>query len=305
MEDFAFPLPSAADTLGGSDARTHAQEHQAGELGRFLRSRRDRLTPEDVGVPSYGRRRVAGLRREELAPLAGVSVTYYTRLEQGQSQNASDSVIESLARALQLRPDERAHLFALARPGMIKRREIIQPEIPDPGARQLLYAMTSVPALLLGHSNDILAWNRAGHLLLADHLPVDAPDTEAHRPNHLKMLFLDATSRTLYRDWETEASEAVGSLRYIAAQFPEDRRLFELIGELNDRSRDFSRLWTEHTVRLCTSGTKRLRHPLVGPLELNYELLHLPDREGQRILTHSAPAGSAAQNTLQRLLDTL
>ncbi|RLP76780.1 XRE family transcriptional regulator [Mycetocola tolaasinivorans] len=295
MDNTATPPP--AETPGDTSG-----EGGPGELGRFLRSRRDRLTPEDVGVRSYGRRRVSGLRREELAPLAGVSVTYYTRLEQGQSQNASDSVIEALARALQLRPDERAHLFALARPGMVKRPAIAQPEIPNPGACQLLHAMETVPALLLGHSNDVLAWNRAGHRLLAGHLPFDAPATATHRPNHLRMLFLDRHSRALYRNWQAEAEVAVGSLRYIAAQFPDDQRLHELIHDLNLHSTEFSRLWTEHTVQFCTSGTKMLRHPEVGDLDVDYEILHLPEGEGQRILTHSTAPGTPAHTTLRRLL---
>lgn len=284
-------------------ARTH--ESRAEDLGEFLRSRRDRLTPDDVGVPSYGRRRVAGLRREELAQLAGVSVTYYTRLEQGQSQNASDSVIESLARALRLDADETAHLFTLARPGMVKTRPIpAKPERPAPGATKLLQAMESVPALILGRRNDILAWNRAGHLLLAGHLDVNAPSCEDDRPNQLKMLFLDPHTRELYRDWESEAALSVASLRYIAGQFPEDRRMYELIGELNVRSDDFARLWLQHTVQLCTSGVKRLHHPEVGDLDLDYEVLHLPDGDGQRILTHYAEPGSSAHSAVQLLLKT-
>lgn len=283
---------------------TAAHEARADDLGEFLRSRRDRLSPEDVGVPSYGRRRVAGLRREELAQLAGVSVTYYTRLEQGQSQNASDSVIESLARALRLDADETAHLFALARPGMVKRPAVDRPERPNAGARQLLHAMESVPAVLLGRRNDILAWNRAGHLLLAGHLDFEAPTREDDRPNQMRMLFLDPHTRELYRDWEAEATVAVASLRYVAAQFPDDRRLHELVGELNVGSEDFARLWVQHTVQLCTSGTKRLHHPEVGDLDVDYEVLHLPEGDGQRILTHSATPGSSARSALQLLLNS-
>jgi transcriptional regulator with XRE-family HTH domain len=271
------------------------------ELGEFLRSRRDRLTPEEVGVRSYGRRRVSGLRREELAQLAGVSVTYLTRLEQGHSLNASDAVIDALARALQLDPDERTHLFALAHPAPAKRPRPSKPEVPKSGAVQLLHAMGDVPALLLGRFNDILAWNRPGHLLLAGHLDYDAPNRSAERPNHIRMLFLDEHTRELYADWRDEAASAVASLRYVAAQFPDDRRLAALVGELSLNSPEFASLWAGHAVKLCTSGSKRLRHPEVGELTVGYEVLHLPEGNGQRILTHTAEPGSASHSALRLL----
>jgi transcriptional regulator with XRE-family HTH domain len=272
------------------------------ELGEFLRSRRDRITPDEVGVNSYGRRRVPGLRREELAQLAGVSVTYLTRLEQGQSQNASDAIIDALARALQLDADERAHLYALAHPAPAKRpRAASKPEVAKPGAEQLLHSMGDVPAVLLGRFNDILAWNRAGHLLLAGHLDCDAPSRVEDRPNQLKLLFLDEHTRDLYVDWTDEAALAVASLRYVAAQFADDRRLAELVGELSMNSPEFARLWAGHDVRLCTSGSKRFRHPEVGELTLGYEVLHLPEGNGQRILTHTAEPGSASFAALRLL----
>lgn len=294
--------------MEGYNSITQKSQHKAplvNHLGEFLRSRRGRLSPEDVGVPSYGRRRVSGLRREELAQLAGVSVTYYTRLEQGQSQNASDSIIESLARALRLTPDERTHLFALAHPNPVKRVIPSDPESPNKGALNLLLAMESVPAIILGRRNDILAWNKAGHILLAGHLDFEAPTHKTERPNMVRMLFLDLPTRKLYRDWELEAATAVASLRYIAAQFPDDARLQDLIDELNTGSQDFARLWNQHTVRLCTSGIKKLHHPEVGNMELSYEALHLPEDDGQRFLTHSALPGSSSQDTLRVLLNTI
>lgn len=272
------------------------------ELGEFLRSRRDRITPQRAGVQSFGRRRVPGLRREELAQLAGVSVTYLTRLEQGQSQNASDAVIDALARALQLSDDEHAHLIALAHPTPARRRRAIRPERAHPGASQLLHAM-AVPALLLGRVNDILDWNRSAHLLLAGHLDADAPSVSADRPNNIRMLFLDPHTRDLYPDWEEEAALAVASLRYTAAQFPDDARLISLVGELSLKSPRFAALWAGHMVRLCTSGAKRFAHPVVGELTLGYEVLHLPDGDGQRILAFSAPRSSAAAAALA-LLDS-
>lgn len=278
------------------------QDRPVTALGEFLRSRRDAVSPQEVGVRSYGRRRVPGLRREELAQLAGVSVTYLTRLEQGQSQNASDAVVEALARALQLDDDETRHLFDLARPGSATRRRPPRSEVARPGAVQLLQAMGDVPALLLGRFNDVLAWNRAGHLLLASHLDAAAPSRAATRPNHVRMLFLDEHTRDLYADWRDEAALAVGSLRYVAAQFAGDRRLAELVGDLSVNSAEFASMWAGHGVRLCTSGSKRLRHPVVGELTLDYEVLHLPEGHGQRILTHVAAPGSASSSALRLLL---
>jgi transcriptional regulator with XRE-family HTH domain len=292
--------PSPTDVA----ARPAIADRPVTELGEFLRACRDRLTPDQAGVRSYGRRRVPGLRREELAQLAGVSVTYLTRLEQGQSQNASDAVIDALARALQLDPDERTHLFALARPAPARRRRGSRPEAPKPGAVLLLHAMGEVPAVLLGRFNDVLAWNRAGHLLLAGHLDFEAPNRPGERPNPVRMLFLDGHTRDLYAHWRDEAALAVASLRYVAAQFPDDRRLAELVGELSLKSAEFATLWAGHTVRLCTSGSKRLRHPEVGELTVHYEVLHLPEGDGQRILTHTAAPDSASFAALRLLTAT-
>lgn len=283
------------------DTRAPEADRPVTELGEFLRSRRDRLTPEIAGIRSYGRRRVPGLRREELAQLAGVSATYLTRLEQGQSQNASDAVIDALARALQLDSDERAHLFVLAHRTPAARPREAEPEIAKSGAEQLLHAMGEIPAVLLGRFNDILAWNRAGHLLLAGHLDPDAPARLADPPNHIMMLFLDPHTRDLYVDWETEAEVAVASMRYAAATYADDRHLAELVGELSLKSPEFASLWAGHSVRLCTSGTKRFRHPAVGELELDYEVLHLPEGNGQRILTHTAGPGSPSHAALSLL----
>lgn len=272
------------------------------ELGDFLRSRRDRVSPDEAGVESYGRRRVPGLRREELAQLAGVSVTYLTRLEQGQSHNASTAIIDALARALLLDEDEHAHLRALARPGTPPRRAHAHAaEGAKPGAVQLLHAMGDVPALLLGRFNDVLAWNDAGHALLAGHVDAAAPLAADTRPNLVSLLFLDEHTRELYVDWDLEAADAVASLRYVAAQFADDRHLAELVGTLTLGSGEFSRLWAGHDVRLCTSGTKRLRHPEVGPLDVAYEVLHLPEGDGQRILTYTTAPGSASHAALRLL----
>jgi transcriptional regulator with XRE-family HTH domain len=271
------------------------------ELGDFLRTRRAALTPKEAGITTWGSRRVPGLRREELAQLAGISVNYYIRLEQGQSANAGDAIIEALARALNLDDAERAHLYTLARPTATKRRRTTRTETPTAGAIALLVSMPQIPALLLGRRNDILAWNALGHALLADHLDPTAPERPEMRPNLLRLLFLDPHTRELHRQWHDEAALAVASLRYTAAQYPDDRLLAELIGDLSINSPEFARLWARHDVRLCSSGTKKLHHPEVGDLDLHYEILHLPDSHGQRLLTHTATEGSPAADALNLL----
>jgi transcriptional regulator with XRE-family HTH domain len=259
-----------------------------GELGDFLRNRRGRLTPELAGIPSYGARRVPGLRREELAQLAGVSATYYTRLEQGQSTNASRSVIDALARALQLDEDERAHLDDLARPATESRPRRARPEAAPRSAVTLVGAMTDVPAVVLGRRTDVLAWNPLAHRLLAGHYDFDA------RPNFTRMLFLDPHTRELYRDWPSEAARAVASLRLIAGRFRDDRALEELVGELSVKSPEFARLWARHPVLNCVSGTKLLRHPTVGELDVEFQALQLPDGSGRRLMTYVAPPAALA-----------
>lgn len=268
-----------------------------GELGEFLRGRRARLKPEDVGVRSYGARRVPGLRREELAQLAGVSVTYYTRLEQGQSTNASESVVDAVACALGLDDDERAHLHDLAKPSPAKRRRAPRPETVRPATRQLVDAMGDVPAVVLGRRNDVLAWNALGHLLLAGHCDFEP----ALRPNLTRMLFLDPHHRDLHACWDQEAVRAVASLRLVAGRHKDDRALAELIGELSIKSPEFAALWSKHPVANCASGTKRFRHPVVGELELDFEAVHLADDPDHRILLYSAAPGSPSEAALRLL----
>ncbi|GGK96434.1 helix-turn-helix domain-containing protein [Sphaerisporangium melleum] len=270
-------------------------------LGAFLRSRRAAVKPEDVGIVSYGARRVPGLRREELAQLAGVSATYYARLEQGHSANASTSVIDAIAQALDLNADERAHLHDLARPTPVKRRRAVRPAVPRPGTRRIIEAMSDVPAVVLGRRTEVLVWNRLGHLLLAGHCDFEAPSRTADRPNLTRMLFLDAHHRDLYANWDEEATRAVASLRLVAGRHPDDRELAELIGELSMRSPQFASLWSRHPVATCTSGTKHIRHPEVGELLLDFEVLHLPDDSGHRVLLYSAEAGGPSHTALAAL----
>ncbi|MBT2407678.1 MULTISPECIES: helix-turn-helix domain-containing protein [unclassified Streptomyces] len=277
-------------------------------LGDFLRNRRDRLTPQDVGLPTHGttRRRVPGLRREELALLAGVSITYYTHLEQGHSVNASDAVLDSLARALRLTPDEHAHLRDLARPPRAARRAAApRPEYARAATRQLLAAMPEVPAVVLDRRNDVLAWNPLGHALLAGHLDATSPERPADRPNLTRMLFLDPHTRELHADWKQDARTALAALRLVAGRHPDDRALAELIGSLMVQSPEFAALWSKHPVRDCTVGVKHLRHPVVGELALDFESMPLSDGLGHRVLFYSAAPESASAAGLTLLGTTL
>ncbi|WP_030422931.1 helix-turn-helix transcriptional regulator [Streptomyces sp. SCSIO 75703] len=273
------------------------------ELGDFLKSRRAALRPEDVGITaSPTRRRVTGLRREELAMLAGVSITHYTRLEQGRVTSASDSVLQAIARTLRLTDDETAHLKDLARPAHAALRPA-PPRVEHAGAsaRQLLSAMADVPALVLDRRNDVLAWNRLGHALLAGHLDATSPDTPATRPNLTRMLFLDEQYRELYPNWNEEAQLAVASLRLVAGRHPDDRALAELVGQLSMKCDRFASRWARHPVRTCTSGVKHLRHPLVGTMDLSFENLVIPGTSGQRLIAYTAEPGSPSEAALRLL----
>ncbi|RFU43426.1 XRE family transcriptional regulator [Actinomadura logoneensis] len=275
------------------------------DLGTFLKSRRARLTPEDVGLTSYGtRRRVPGLRREELAQLAGVSVQYYTRLEQGQSRNASDGVLAALADALRLDEAERLHLQALNAAGG---RPIVRRRTPaerlDPAVRQLLDATPDVAMMVMGRFTDILAWNRLGHAVFGGHLDFGAPTRPADRPNMSRMVFLDPHMRELFVDWEAKTEEAVAHLRMAAGRYPDDPRIASLVGELTVKSPRFAAVWASHEVRECGPSVKELHHPLVGSLTLTQLPLQLPGEPDQRIVAWSAEPGSASEAAL-RLLGT-
>ncbi|MFJ5955438.1 helix-turn-helix domain-containing protein [Paenarthrobacter sp. NPDC092416] len=275
------------------------------ELGEFLRVRRAALQPEDVGLRNYGVRRVPGLRREELAMLAGVSNTYYTRLEQGISTNASEAVIDAIARALNLNTDERLHLFNLARPGTkSKRRAASRSDRARIGTVRLINSMGSTPAVVLGRRSEVLAWNNLGHKLVAGHLAFDSPNDPAERPNMTKMLFLDEHTRALYMNWPEEAARAVSSLRLLAGATPNDQELTAVVGELTLKSPEFAKLWAKHPVQNCMSGLKMMHHPEVGTLELNFEVLAQPDESGHRILMYAADEGSPAASGLRLLATT-
>ncbi|MEV6654222.1 helix-turn-helix transcriptional regulator [Streptomyces sp. NPDC051219] len=269
---------------------------QRAELSEFLRSRRARLQPGDVGLPSYGRhRRVPGLRREELAQLAGVSVAYYTRLEQGNGRNVSAEVLDSIARALRLDDTERAHLTHLAKP-KLKKKKPVRPQQVRVELQRLIDAMDGVPAYILGRRLDVLAWNRMARALLGDFAAL--PPAER---NMARMVFLDPNSRELYAEWECKACEVVSYLRLDAGCHPDDPQLSALVGELSVKDEEFRNLWAAHTVRDKGHGIKRLRHPLVGELTLSYETFRLPDNQEQSLITLHAEPGSASAEALRLL----
>lgn len=262
-------------------------------LGEFLRSRRARLSPEDAGLGHYGRRRrVPGLRREELAQLAGVSVAYYTRLEQGRSRNASNAVLDALAGALRLDDTELAHLRRLARPAASPAG---CPERLRPGLRAVL-AHFHGPALVYDSRTDVRAWNPAAHALFAPHLDFGAPDH--HRPNLARLVLLDPRLRELYVDWESKAGATVAYLRVAVARHPE---LEELVGELSARSAVFARLWADQAVTECVNAVREYRHPVVGHLVLRDETVVLPEDPGLRLALFTAEPGSPSEAALRLL----
>ncbi len=266
------------------------------ELADFLRSRRAALTPQQSGVPTYGSaRRVPGLRREEVAQLAGVSVNYYTRIEQGESHQMSDSVMESIANALRLDDSERLHLLRLAWPVQVARRETGPERVRD-SVVALAESNTDQAAVIVGRRSDLLGGNRLGFALLG--LRAD------QRPNLVKQMFLEPAMRDLIVDWDTQARNAAAYLRMASGDQPDDPLLAELIGELSIKSTEFARIWATHPVAECLHSLREYDHPLVGRLTLNEESLRLPDDPGQRIIFSGAASGSDSAQRL-RLLDSL
>jgi transcriptional regulator with XRE-family HTH domain len=272
-----------------------------GELREFLTSRRAHITPTQAGLPVYGggRRRVPGLRRDELANLAGVSVEYYTKLERGNAHGVSDSVLEALVRALRLDDAERAHLFDLARASSTTSRARRRPsqERVRLGIQQLLDAMTDVPAIVQNGRLDLLASNKLSRALFADMLEPPAQGS-AGPPNFARYTFLDRRAVERYPEWSHVAGDTVALLRAEVGRAPEDRQLIELVGELATRSTEFSSLWASHDVRWHTTGTKKLHHPVVGDLVLAYEGLELAADPGQTLITFTADPKSPSQEAL-------
>ncbi|MFD8594389.1 helix-turn-helix transcriptional regulator [Kitasatospora sp. NPDC059646] len=268
------------------------------ELGKFLKSRRARLNPAEAGLGFYGeRRRVPGLRREELAQLAGVSVSYYARLEQGLGQNVSDAVLDSLARALRLDDTEHAHLVALARPNRSApggRARRVTRQLPH-GLQRLMAMMGDVPVMAMSPTSDVLAWNPLAHAVFGQ-------DRDS-LPNMTRMIFLDPPTRALFVNWEVKARSVVSHLRMVAARFPSDGRVRALVGELLTVSAEFAELWDDHSVSTCDSFTNVLDHPRVGALTLYQEVLRTEEPE-LMLVTFTVEPGSASETAL-RLLGAL
>ncbi|MBG0817983.1 helix-turn-helix transcriptional regulator [Planomonospora sp. ID82291] len=260
------------------------------DLAGFLRTRRSRVDPAGAGIPVDGRRRVQGLRREEVAHLSGVSVDYYIRLEQGRATQPSEQVLDALARVLGLDDTERGHLYRLARQRRRKAKSPTGRLRPEP--LRVLGLITDAPALIVDHRLDAAAGNRLAELLYGR--PVKGLNTARH-------IFLEEAERGLYADWEQCTLDVVGHLRLAAGKYPEDPRLASLIGELAMGSERFRRLWARADVRARTHGRKAYRHPLVGELELHQENFTLPDGSGMELLVLSAAPGSPSADALRLL----
>ncbi|MEV6726819.1 helix-turn-helix transcriptional regulator [Streptomyces xanthochromogenes] len=270
------------------------------EIREFLSSRRARITPEQAGLPAYGgNRRVKGLRREEVAVLAGVSVDYYVRMERGSLAGASDGVLEALASALQLDEAERDHLFHLARPsgapsGPRRRRPAVTVRST---LQQVLDAMSDAPAWICNGRYDVLATNQLGRALYS---PVLA---DPRRPaNTARFVYLHPeAARDFFVDYDRIAGDVAAKLRMEAGRNPHDEELIALVGELSTRSEVFRRRWASQDVRLRRSGRKRLHHPIVGRLDLDVESLELPAEPGLHLIVYTAPAGTQTADNLALL----
>lgn len=269
------------------------------EVREFLSSRRARISPEQAGLPAYGgNRRVKGLRREEVALLAGVSIDYYIRMERGNLSGASDPVLDSLASALQLDDAEREHLFALAREsGPTGRRR--KPKVAAtvrPVLQQVLDAITDAPAWIRNGRHDVLAMNQLARALYA---PVLA---HPRRPaNTTRFVYLDPAAREFFVDYDQVVRDAAAMLRMEAGRNPHDEDLISLVGELSTRSELFRQHWASQDVRFHRSGRKRLRHPVVGQLDLDFEAMELPSEPGLQLNIYTAAAGTPTADGLKLL----
>jgi transcriptional regulator with XRE-family HTH domain len=269
------------------------------QVREFLASRRGRITPEQAGLPAYGgHRRVSGLRREEVAMLAGVSIDYYIRMERGNLAGASDAVLEGVARALQLDDAERDHLFNLARgsePQPARLRRSREPGVTA-SVLQVLDAITNAPAWVRNARHDLLAANDLARALYAPML------ADPRRPaNNARFVYLDPASHDFFTDWERAADDIAAMLRLEAGRNPYDKKLVGLIGELSTRSEDFRTRWAAHNVRFHRTGHKKLHHPVVGALDFSFEAMELPSHPGLTLLVYTAPQGSPTADSLNLL----
>jgi transcriptional regulator with XRE-family HTH domain len=274
-------------------------DHKA-QIREFLSSRRARITPEQAGLPAYGgNRRVKGLRREEVALLAGVSVDYYVRMERGNLGGASEGVLDALSRALQLDEAEQAHLMALAREAdsapAVRRRRPPAKHV-RPAIQQVLDAITEAPAWVRNGRHDLLVANQLARALFAPML------ADPRRPaNTARFVYLDEASKDFFVDWERAANDIAAMLRSEAGRNPHDKALSELIGELSTLSETFRTRWAAHNVRFHRTGVKKLHHPVVGHLDLNFEAMEFPSDPGLTLVVYTAPVGSPTADALKLL----
>ena len=269
------------------------------DVRKFLTSRRARITPEEAGLPAYGgKRRVTGLRREEVAMLAGMSVDYYIRLERGNLSGASDNVLEALARALKLDDAETAHLFDLARSTAAspRVRRKSSPRTVRPSVQRVIDAISSAPAWVRNDRGDVLASNELGRALYMDMMAV-----RPGPPNSARFTFLNPKAREFFIDWERSADDIVAALRSAAGRNPYDKDLSDLVGELSTRSEEFGTRWARHDVKYHRTGRKRLHHPIVGDLDLSYEALELAADPGLRINVYTAEEDTPSADALKVL----
>jgi transcriptional regulator with XRE-family HTH domain len=287
---------AVSTTLRAKRCCTMERMDRRAELSAYLRSRRARIRPDEVGLPEgLGRRRVPGLRREELALLAGVSADYYVQLEQGRVGAVSDAVLDAVARALRLDDDERDHLHRLARPVPSRRRRRKRPRV-RPGLQRLLDSFELHPAYVVGPGTEVLAWNR-----LACGVWADFDRLEPGQRNMARFVYLEESWRDLYDDWEAKADDVVAFLRFQAGHDPDDPDLAALVGELSVKSEEFRRRWAGQAVRDKTHGTVRLHNPIAGELELAWETFRAPGEDDQALIVYTAAPGSVSEAGLRVL----
>jgi len=290
--------PSALGRSTGSCLRRERRrilaimDETRGVLGAYLRSRRAKLLPGDVGLIGGGPRRVPGLRREEVASLAGVNVDYYARLEQGRLRNVSTAVLDAVARALRLDGAERAHLRHLALPTTGRGRPL-GPQRVRPAVESMLAALESQPAFVLGDRMDVLAANWMAQEVMGGWLA-----RAANRRNLARFIFLDPEAHIVHRDWDIVAEEAVATLRHYSGQRPDDERLRTLVDDLQAGSPDFARWWNAHDVRSRSHGSATYRHAQMGEITVHCEALEFPGDDHQRLCIYTAEPGSDSHQAL-------